>query len=59
MRTADSVPAAGRGFDAGKKVNGRKRIIVTDTLGLLPAVHAVAANVRDGDGDGGRRSMIR
>ena len=27
-----------RGYDAGKKINGRKRFIVTDTLGLLVAV---------------------
>lgn len=33
VRTADTVPAATRGFDAGKKVKGRKRFIVTDTLG--------------------------
>ncbi|MFF1309030.1 transposase [Streptomyces sp. NPDC058307] len=35
VRTADTVPAVTRGFDAGKKVKGRKRFIVTDTLGLL------------------------
>jgi hypothetical protein len=27
-----------RGYDAGKKVNGRKRFIVTDTVGLLVMV---------------------
>ena len=27
-----------RGYDAGKKVNGRKRHIVVDTLGLVLAV---------------------
>lgn len=43
--TADTVPAATRGFDAGKKVKGRKRFIVTDTLGLLLSVHVVAASV--------------
>ncbi|MDG9688300.1 transposase [Streptomyces sp. DH18] len=42
--------AATRGFDAGKKVKGRKRFIVTDTLGLLLAVHAVAASIQDRDG---------
>ncbi|WP_434097887.1 IS5 family transposase [Streptomyces mirabilis] len=47
VRTADTVPAAARGFDAGKKVKGRKRFIVTDTLGLLLAVHVVAANVQE------------
>jgi len=50
VRTADTVPATTRGFDAGKKVKGRKRFIVTDTLGLLLAVHVVAANVPDRDG---------
>lgn len=37
VRTADTVPVVTRGFDAGKKVKGRKRFIVTDTLGLLRA----------------------
>ncbi|MFJ2027990.1 transposase, partial [Streptomyces sp. NPDC087897] len=46
----DSVPAATRGFDAGKKVKGDKRFIVTDTPGLLLAVHVVAASVQDRDG---------
>ncbi|MGA5870294.1 IS5 family transposase [Streptomyces cinereoruber] len=50
VRTADAAPSATRGFDAGKKVKGRKRFIVTDTLGLLLAVHVVAANVQDRDG---------
>ncbi|MFD8925880.1 IS5 family transposase [Streptomyces mirabilis] len=50
VRTADTVPAATRGFDAGKKVKGRKRFIVTDTLGLLLAVHVVAGSVQDRDG---------
>jgi hypothetical protein len=46
----DTVPAATRGVDAGKKVKGRKRFIVTDTLGLLLAVHVVAASIQDRDG---------
>jgi transposase len=50
VRAADSVPAATSGFDAGKKTRGRKRFIVTDTLGLLLAVHVVAASVQDRDG---------
>ncbi|MFD8822124.1 IS5 family transposase [Streptomyces sp. NPDC059605] len=50
VRTADTVSAAPRGFDAGNKVKGRKRFIVTDTLGLLLAVRVVAANVQDRDG---------
>ncbi len=36
-----------RGFDAGKKITGRKRHIVVDTLGLLLAVVVTPANVSD------------
>jgi putative transposase len=39
-----------RGFDAGKKVTGRKRHTVVDTLGLLLIVVVTAANVQDRDG---------
>jgi putative transposase len=35
------------GFDAGKKVKGRKRHIVTDTEGSLLAVQVHAANIQD------------
>jgi hypothetical protein len=38
VKTSTSVPAAGQGIDAGKKIVGRKRNIVTDTIGLLLAV---------------------
>lgn len=38
------------GFDAGKKVKGRKRHIVTDTLGLLFAVVVHSADIQDRDG---------
>ena len=39
-----------RGYDAGKKVNGRKRHILVDTLGLLLAVVVTTASVQDRDG---------
>jgi hypothetical protein len=39
-----------RGYDAGKKINGRKRFIVTDTLGLPLVVVVLAASVQDRDG---------
>ncbi|RUW71570.1 IS5 family transposase [Mesorhizobium sp. M2A.F.Ca.ET.067.02.1.1] len=39
-----------RGFDAGKKVKGRKRHIVVDTLGLLVGVVVHAADIQDRDG---------
>lgn len=38
------------GFDAGKKVKGRKRHILVDTLGLLLAVVVTTADVQDRDG---------
>ena len=38
------------GYDAGKKVKGRKRHIVTDTIGLLLFVIVTAANIQDRDG---------
>lgn len=39
-----------RGYDAGKKIMGRKRHIVVDTLGLMLFVHVHAANIQDRDG---------
>jgi putative transposase len=39
-----------RGYDAGKKVNGRKRHILVDTIGLLLMVMVLPANVQDRDG---------
>lgn len=44
-----TVPARSRGYDAGKKINGRKRHIATDTLGLLLTVIVTAASVSDRD----------
>ncbi len=45
-----SSPQGGEsGYDAGKKVNGRKRSLVVDTLGLLLAVSISAASVQDRD----------
>lgn len=38
------------GYDAGKQVNGRKRHILVDTLGLLLLVVVTAASVQDRDG---------
>jgi transposase len=50
VKGADTVGRNSRGYDAGKKVNGRKRFIVTDTLGLLITVTVRAASVQDRDG---------
>jgi transposase len=39
-----------RGFDAGKKINGRKRHLVTDTQGLPLALAIHPADIQDRDG---------
>ena len=38
------------GFDAGKKIKGRKRHIAVDTMGLLLAVVVHSAGIQDRDG---------
>src|SRR5579875_334920 len=49
VRAADTVPKATRGWDNAKKVNGRKRHIAVDALGLLLEVLVTAASVQDRD----------
>jgi transposase len=44
-----TVTLASRGYDAGKKINGRKRHLLTDTLGLLLAVLVTPASTTDRD----------
>ncbi|PZG02202.1 hypothetical protein C1I99_03575 [Micromonospora deserti] len=50
VKSADTVGRDSRGYDAGKKINGRKRSIITDTLGLLVTVTVLAASWQDRDG---------
>jgi transposase len=50
VKGADTVGRDTRGYDAAKRINGRKRFIVTDTLGLLIVVAVMAASVQDRDG---------
>ncbi|MFI6456853.1 IS5 family transposase [Streptosporangium amethystogenes] len=47
VKGADTVGADNRGYDANKKINGRKRFVITDTLGLLMAVTVRPAGVQD------------
>jgi len=58
VKGADTVAAATRGYDAGKKINGRKRHIVTDTIGLLLVVMVSAACVQDRDGGRGILKLL-
>jgi putative transposase len=39
-----------KGYDGGKQVNGRKRHLLVDTLGLVVAVVVTAANIGDRQG---------
>lgn len=48
IRTAEG--GEGRGYDAGKKITGRKRHVAVDTLGLVWAVVVHGADWQDYDG---------
>jgi putative transposase len=48
VRTAEG--GSNRGYDAGKKITGRKRHLAVDTLGLVLAVVVHAASWQDQDG---------
>ena len=47
MKTTE-VGGEERGYDGGKKIKGRKRHLLVDTLGLLIAVLITSANLDDG-----------
>jgi transposase len=59
VRGAATVSRSGRGFDAAKKVNGRKRHLAVDTLGLLLVVLVTAASVQDRDAGYQVLSLLR
>jgi putative transposase len=42
------IGGEGRGYDGGKKIKGRKRHLLVDTLGLLVAVLVTSAGIDDG-----------
>jgi transposase len=50
VRASSTVSKRTKGFDAGKKINGRKTFGIVDTLGLLVAVVVVAASTSDNSG---------
>ena len=49
VRGAETVGRPSRGYDAGKKINGRKRHIAVDTCGLLLTILITGGNVQDRD----------
>jgi transposase len=57
VKAADTVGKPSRGFDSGKKINGRKRHLAVDVEGWLLAVVATAASV--GDRMGAKLLIIR
>ncbi|MFE7358378.1 IS5 family transposase [Streptomyces sp. NPDC057543] len=59
VKAAANVPAASRGFGGGKLINGRKRHIVTDCLGLLLVVAVTAANTGDREAAVGLLTRLR
>lgn len=48
--TRSTAQGGATGFDAGKKVKGRKRHIVVDTAGLIVGLVVHAADIQDRDG---------
>ncbi len=49
VKGSEMIACTRRGYDAGKKINGTKRHIAVDTLGLLLTVLVTAASVQDRD----------
>ncbi|MBT9395573.1 hypothetical protein KLP40_20575 [Hymenobacter sp. NST-14] len=48
VKNAATATSTTVGFDAGKLVKGRKRLVLTDTLGNVLASRVVPANAADG-----------
>jgi transposase len=57
VRASDWVARATKGYDAAKKVHGRKRHVAVDTCGLLLDILVTPASTQDRDG--GRRLLWR
>jgi transposase len=49
VKGSEMIARGRRGYDAGKKINGTKRHIAVDALGLLLTVLVTAASVQDRD----------
>jgi putative transposase len=57
IKTTKMAAIKSRGYDGGKKVKGRKRVMVVDTQGFLVDVSVVPANMHDTKA--GRRVLIK
>jgi len=49
VKGSEMIDRTRRGYDAGKKINGTKRHLAVDTLGLLLTVLVTAASIQDRD----------
>ena len=49
VKGSEMIGRSRRGYDAGKKINGTKRHLAVDTIGLLLTVLVTAASVQDRD----------
>jgi hypothetical protein len=47
VKTSTNMPLTSQGIDPGKKIVGRKRNILADSIGLLLAVIVTAASTQD------------
>ena len=47
VKTGKYAPVESRGYDGGKKVKGRKRVLIVDTLGYMVDASVVTANTHD------------
>jgi transposase len=59
VKAAETVGRGRRGYDSGKKINGVKRHVAVDTMGLLLVVIVTAACVQDRDGACQLLSLVR
>ena len=57
VKTSENTSLSG--FDAGKRIKGRKRHIITDTCGNLIACEVHTANIQDRDGAPGVFARLR
>jgi putative transposase len=59
VRAAETVGKATRGYDGGKKADGRTRHIAVDTMGLLLVVMVTAASMQDRPAGRALLSLLR
>lgn len=58
-QSVKSDPHGGEvGFDAGKRIKGRKRHMLVDTMGLLLGIHVTAASVPEREGGQGLLARV-